>query len=163
MVSNISDRLGKIQSEFIDMILKARFENPYRGDLRDYLLIHSASCAQLAKILAIKRGVDIELSAVIGLIHDIGKIITGKKKDHAADGDIPARELLKKIGGFSEDEIDLISNAVKNHSDKENIGTWADEIAKDVDVIDCDLMGMKFEKKEYNERIEKVKKELGID
>ena len=57
----------------------------------------------------------------------------------------------------------IISNAVKNHSDKANVGIWADEIAKDVDVIDCDLMGMKFDKEAHNKRIRKVKEELGID
>jgi len=163
MVRNISDRLGKLQSEFIDMILNAKFENPYRRDLRDYLLAHSNSCCQLAKILAMKRGTDVEIAAIIGLIHDIGKVLTGQKKNHAADGYLPARELLNKMGGFSEEEIDLVSNAVKNHSDKPNVGIWADEIAKDVDVIDCDLMGMKFDKEAHNERIKKVKEELGID
>ena len=37
MVKNISDRLGNLQSEFIGMILNAKFENPYRDDLREYL------------------------------------------------------------------------------------------------------------------------------
>ena len=162
MVDNISERLGRLQSEFIRMVLKADFKVPYRKDLRDYLLIHPAACAQLAKVLAAKRNVDAELSAVIGLIHDIGKISTGKKENHAANGYAPARELLEKVGGFSKGGIDLISNAVKNHSDKDHVGSWADEMAKDVDIIDCDLLGMKFEKESYNKRISNIKKEMGI-
>ena len=162
MVKNISDRLGNLQSEFIGMILNAKFENPYRDDLREYLLIHSNGCSQLAKILAIKRGVDVELSAIIGLLHDIGKVFTGKKENHANDGFIPSKELLEKVGGFSNDEIDLISNAIKNHSDKDKVGNWADEIAKDVDVIDCNLLGKVFNKEHHDKRVEKVRKELGI-
>ena len=162
MAKTISDRIGKVQSEFIGMILKADFKDAYREDLRDYVLLHSSSCAQLAKILAIKRKLNVELSAIIGLIHDIGKIACGRKEGHAREGYMPARELLKKVGGFSEEEIDIISNAVKNHSSKDEVGSWADEIAKDVDLIDCDLTGKKFDKESYNKRIEKSRKEMGI-
>ena len=86
--------------------------------------------------MAIKRKLDVELSAIIGLIHDIGKIASGRKEGHAKEGYIPARNLLKKVGCFSEEEIELISNAVKNHSSKDEVGSWADEIAKDVEGLE---------------------------
>ena len=164
MVKNISNRLGKLQSEYMEMILKAEWDAPHREDLRDYLLVHSNSCSQLAKILAMMRKVDVELAAIIGLIHDIGKIYTGKKENHAIDGYEPSKELLKKTGDFSDEEIDLISNAVKNHSDKASRGTWADEMAKDVDVLDCMLFGREFKNKEaHRKRVVELKKELGIE
>lgn len=67
-------------------------------------------------MLAMKRNENVELAAIAGLLHDI-------------------YSLLCSIGSFARDEIDKISQAIYNHSDKDDTGALFDEILKDADVL----------------------------
>ena len=92
--------------------------------------IHLASSARIAKDMAVERGVNPELAAIATALHDMGRIVTGKQKDHAHQGSEPARELLEQLNLFSEEEIQLLTTAVYNHSDKDVIGSEIEEIVK---------------------------------
>ena len=45
------------------------------------------------------------------------------------------KELLKRDGRFTDEEIEIIAIAVKNHSKKSEIGSPIEEIVKDADVL----------------------------
>ena len=49
-------------------------------------LKHSNTCTQIGRSLALKRGLDLERVEVIGSLHDIHVIDTGKYENHAVNG-----------------------------------------------------------------------------
>jgi uncharacterized protein len=65
------------------------------------------------------------------------------------------QKFLKELGIFSDEEIDIISIAVKNHSNKAEVGGPIEEIVKDADVIDCYQYGLGFSREEQRIRYEK--------
>ena len=119
-----------------------------RDEPYDWEVLHSASCARLAWVLALERGADPELSAAAAAVHDYGRIITGRQSGHAEAGYLPVQDFLRGTGLFTEDEIAVIASAVKNHSSKTVTGTPIDEIVKDADVIDCYQYGLSFDRPE---------------
>jgi uncharacterized protein len=111
-----------------------------------------ASSARIAWILALERGADPELCAAAAAVHDFGRIVTGSQENHAEAGYIPVQGFLKYSGLFTEDEITVIADAVKNHSSKTVVGTDTEEIVKDADVIDCYQYGLPFDRPEKEAR-----------
>jgi uncharacterized protein len=67
---------------------------------------------------------------------------------------------LEECGDFTEEEIENIANAAKNHSSKNLIGTPIEEIVKDADVFDCWQYDIPMNRPEQKIRLEKVIKEL---
>ncbi|NMA68670.1 MAG: HD domain-containing protein [Desulfitobacterium sp.] len=132
---------------------------------RDYPLswerVHAASCAQIGRLLAQKRGVDIELAALACSIHDIGRWYTGRQKDHALYGEEPVRKFLASYS-LEEKDKEEITQAVIHHSEKDMIGSPIEEIVKDADILDCYLHGDKITKPYHVARLEKIMEELGI-
>ncbi|NLM84673.1 MAG: HD domain-containing protein [Clostridiales bacterium] len=126
-----------------------------RDEPLDFERLHLASCARVAWLLALERGVDPELAAAAAAMHDIGRIVTGRQSGHAEAGYEPARAFLKESGLFGDDEIEIIATAVKNHSSKTVVGTPVEEIVKDADVIDCYHYGFPFDRPEKEERYNK--------
>ncbi len=135
--------------------------------------MHAAGCMQIARILAQKRNLNVDLASVCGMLHDIQVIITGSYKDHAKQGAIVAEKILREIGEFSDEEITTITNAVAHHSEKEIYTEYPyTELVKDADVFDCSLYKnaegfYKIHKlphifEEYVKRIKEVRKELSL-
>lgn len=137
-----------------------------KGLERDYPLswerVHAASCAQIGRLLAQKRGVDLELAAQACSIHDIGRWYTGRQKDHALFGEEPVRKFLTSYSLLEEKNKEDIIQAVIHHSEKDKIGSPIEEIVKDADILDCYLHGDKIAKPYHVARLEKVMEELGI-
>ncbi|MGI6732232.1 MAG: HD domain-containing protein [Anaerovoracaceae bacterium] len=148
-------RLLVLQGALLNEI--ARYEGlvTERDQPMDWERVHMASCARLGYILAQKRGVDPDLASFACAVHDYGRIITGKQKDHSEAGYLPVQKFLKELGIFSDEEIDIISIAVKNHSNKAEVGGPIEEIVKDADVIDCYQYGLGFSREEQRIRYEK--------
>ena len=124
--------------------------------------VHSIGSARVASLLAAKRGVDVELSHAAGALHDFGRFVTGKQANHAENGYGPAKDFLKKVGLFSEKEIEEVCQAVKNHSRKEAVGTPLEEIAKDADILDCYYLGLPPKKEAHLKRFASLREELGL-
>jgi uncharacterized protein len=99
-----------------------------------------------------ERGVDPELAACAAAVHDFGRILTGKQKDHAEVGYEPVKVFLRETEKFTEEEIEIIATAVKNHSLKTQTGSPIEEIVKDADVIDCYQLGLPFDRPEKEQR-----------
>lgn len=154
------NRVFQIQERYLAEI--ARFENT--SMIRDISLnwekIHMASCAAVGRILALKRSVDPELSAIACSVHDYGRIITGKQHDHATVGYEPLKLFLEQSGYFTSEEIELLAKAALNHSSKKDIGSPLEEIVKDADVFDCYQYGLSLEREEQRVRLKSILEEL---
>lgn len=141
---------------------------------RDYPMLwsimHMFSSSQLAKILALRRGSDVELASVAAVLHDIAVIKTKKSEGHAQKAEKYVREVIEKHNNSVSEEClkltkaeeSILVHAIIQHSDKE---IYTDdplvEILKDVDSVDRYLHGVKTEGA-YFERCNRVFKELGI-
>lgn len=153
-------RLLRLQSKLLREIEKYEILVPDRDKFIDWERVHMASCARLGYLMAQARCVDPELAACACAVHDYGRIITGKQKGHAEAGYLPGKEFLKNTDLFSEEEIEIIAIAIKNHSKKSEIGSPVEEIVKDADVIDFYQYGFGFERDEQRLRYERM---LGED
>ena len=145
------NRIYQLQTALLTVI-NAQDKSNDRDEPPAWELLHSASCARLAFVLALERGADPELSAAAAAVHDYGRIITGRQKNHTEAGYLPVQDFLRTTGLFTEDEISAIALAVKNHSSKTVVGTSIEEIVKDADVIDCYQYGMPFDRPEKKTR-----------
>lgn len=163
----------KAERKVVELLLESKLSNSVRESSVVFELKHSSGCCQIARILAQKRGLDVTICETAALMHDIYVIVEGKYSDHAKNGAPIARNILEEIGGFSDEQIDTITNAIAHHSEKE---IYSDdpyvELVKDVDVFDCSLYRgaegyYRLHKpehifREYVKRIKKVRKELNL-
>jgi uncharacterized protein len=120
--------------------------------------------AALAQILAEKRGLDVEMAGVIGHLHDIGRVMYNiLNETHAEVGAKEAERILISTDVFSIHEIELICNAIKQHSTKTIFGDEYEELIKDADIMDRYLYNrQRFINEDEGNRIPKVKVELNI-
>ncbi len=156
------ERLKKVQAKLYQIMTTSTIKPEERDINITFEMLHSASAAQLAKILASEREVDVELAAITCALHDIGRILTGNNKDHALVGYEPAKKLLNEIEDFTIEEIEQIGLAIKRHSNKTEIGSGLEELVKDIDIMDCYLYGLVKDHPAHNRRLQIVKNELGI-
>lgn len=170
--NNLS-RSEKIERKVIEIILASKLFDNKQESSKVWELKHSSGCLQIARILAEKRNLNIEIAEVAAVLHDIYVIIHGTYKNHAQLGTPIAQNLLQETGEFSKEEIEIITSAVAHHSEKD---TYTDnpyiELIKDADVFDCSLYkgaegDYRINKpesifREYVKRIKRVRKELAL-
>lgn len=90
-------------------------------------IMHMYSSSQLAKLLAIHRGIDPELAGIAAALHDIGVVMTQKHEGHAEVAPQYVYDFLEKYNRESEgrlpkvikEEMDTLVNAILQHSEKE--------------------------------------------
>lgn len=166
-------RSEQIEKKVIELIITSKIPENRRESSIVWELKHSSGCLQIARILAEKRKLAVELAEVSAVLHDIYVIVRGSYKNHAKLGVPIAEKLLKESGGFSDTEIETITKAIAHHSKKD---IYTDEpyieLVKDADVFDCSLYkgaegDYRINKPElvfaqYVKRIENVRKELGL-
>lgn len=97
--------------------------------------VHLYGVAGNAALLALRRGVSVELATVAGLMHDISAYATGEQKNHAGRSAAMARTCLKSTGQFTQEEMDAVCSAIAHHSDKDKQQAPLDEVLKDADVL----------------------------
>ncbi len=117
----------------------------------------SAACVLLAK----KRGMDVELAAVVGMLHDIWSYKTGDPTDHARLSAIEAERILREIGSFTDEEIALITDAIARHSAKDQVDGPMAELLKHADVLQHHLCNPAYPVR-YPERLNSALTELGL-
>ena len=156
------NRLLFLETELNKVIRQQEGRLNERDETLAWESVHMASSARCAWLLAMERGVNPELAACAAAVHDFGRILTGKQKDHAEAGYEPVKVFLKETGIFDEEEIEIIATAVKNHSLKTEIGSPIEEIVKDADVIDCYQFGYPFDRPEKKARYDKWRETHGI-
>lgn len=151
--------------KYLDEMLK---ENEDFGKARNGF-VHLYGVGQLAALIAVKRGHSreiAELAEIAGMLHDYYKYQpenTGKDmKDHAHQSEPVVRNILEETKAFTQEEIDMICQAIYNHSEKSVIGTDFDEILKDADGFQHWLRNP-LEDYFYNkERVQKLVEEFGL-
>lgn len=163
----------KVERRFVELLLQSSMPDDERESSVIWELKHSSGCCQIARILSQKRGLDIEISELAALLHDIYVAVEGKYSNHAVNGAPLAEKLLNEVGGFTPEQIQVIVNAIAHHSEKE---IYSDdpyvELVKDVDVFDCSLYRGSEDYyllhkpseivKEYEKRAKAVREELGL-
>ena len=133
------------------------------SDKRTSATAHLYGVSLTATILAKKRGLNEELAAMAGMLHDLHAYKSGSYDDHAHLGAELARKILEEIGITSKEETDIICSAIYHHDDKLVIDSPMDEILKDADVIDhCFKDSLKPVKEKEQRRYDALCKELGL-
>jgi HD superfamily phosphodiesterase len=158
---NMSERLSKIQKTVWEMI--AAMPN---DEGRTKFFVHSGGVSLICGLLAAKRGLDPELAAVMGLLHDIYAIAKGTYEAHDVLGANMAQEIMMAHGGFSECEISAVHSAILRHDalDDFSHGPY-DELLKDADVLQPyyqNIQSMDSISPQRKARMEKLFTELGI-
>ncbi len=97
--------------------------------------IHLYGVSATGTILALKRGLDSELCAAAGMLHDIWNYQVGESSEHAQLGAREAKNILQQVGSFSAEDIEVICHAIARHTDKQSIDSEVDELLKDADVL----------------------------
>lgn len=109
-------------------------EKSSSGIYKQKAYFHSIQVTQICMMLSKERHLDIELCAIIGLFHDYSQFIRLSSFNHAKYSSEMIYELLLQYP-FTEEEINIIVTAIKNHSDKENIHDDYSELIKDADLL----------------------------
>jgi hypothetical protein len=125
---------------------------------------HIYGVAQLCSLLASRRGLDMELAYITGLLHDIYRSKTGVGPYHAHNGAEMLRVAFKNelAGFFSEEEQTIIKSAVYHHSDKAHVHDAYDELLKDADALQHFLFDNGYATQYEAARLNLVLRELGI-
>lgn len=165
-------RFEKVERKVIELIYTHSLSEK-REDSQVFEFMHAAGCMQIGRILAQKRHLNIDVASTACILHDISTITSGVYKDHAKRGAELAKKILTEIGGFSNEEIYTITQAVLHHSEKDiRSDNLYVELVKDADVFECSLYKnaegfYKLHKspavfEAYVARIKNVRKELGL-
>lgn len=110
--------------------------------IRFNYLNHMSAVSQFCALIALKRGANVELATMSGLLHDYYTYKTLDSDDHAEKGAVLAREVLNKLKITTDDETDLICSAIHNHSSKGHKHSSFDEVLVDADVLQHGLFNI---------------------
>jgi uncharacterized protein len=154
------DRLEKVR-QVVDEILRQQ------SDLEERRcgFVHLYGVAQTCVLLAQKRGFDPQVCAVMGMLHDIATYRSGDPTNHAPRSAVEAAAILNETGGFSQEEIDQICQAISTHSAKDQVDGALAELLKDADVLQHHLYNPALPKlpdSHRRQRYEDIMAELAI-
>jgi uncharacterized protein len=152
-------------------ILQSRIEALSKEGKRETPIVwnaaHMYSTTQLAKIVALQRGLNPEIAGLVCAFHDVHTLHTGEYEDHGPK----AKEYIQEIVGefnkrwgdqlskISGAETEIIYQAISGHSDKSVVTELPyAELLKDVDSVDSFLYG--FEPREGSAREERTSRML---
>lgn len=149
----------EILRQYVDKIIL----NMTDAEERRCAYVHLYGVAQFCTLIALKRGENVELATMAGMLHDIYSYAKLDTNDHAYKGSILAKEILNLLHVTNDGETKIICDAIKVHSCKETVHSSFDEILKDADVLQHCLRNP-MDQINLNEksRYEKLKKEFGI-
>lgn len=155
-------RLNRILSMLLEVIERINSQDAEVSKQWHYM--HIFSCSQLIKPAAQKKGLSMELAAIIAALHDYGLLVTGEKERHAEKGadladvflDQYNRDFGEERGVITAEERTIIKNAIFHHSEKDiDSGEPYLELLKDIDCLDRYLHGVLTEGV-YMERASKI-------
>ena len=126
--------------EIRNLALKC-LEEKAHGFYKRQMLEHMFQTETLCILLAQKRQLNLELSAIIGVLHDLTIPLDCNDFNHAARSSMIAKDILMQSGLFTKEEISLITSAIANHSHKERVDDAYSELIKDADVLSHVLQG----------------------
>ena len=147
------NRIEKLR-EFTDKILLDKKDT----EDRRCGYVHLYGVAFASAIIAKKRGANIELAVMAGMLHDLyaynmKEFMKAEEiQDHARDGALYARAILNTLNLTTEDETNAICAAIHNHTDKGGKYSELDEILIDADVLQHCLYNPLFPVAEREEK-----------
>jgi len=130
--------------------------------------IHLYGVSAFCTMVAAKRGQNIELSAMAGMLHDFYLYYIANDPNrvftkHGELGAVFVRKVLGDLGFLAQDEIDIICAAIHNHSYKDRVDNDFDELLKDAEVLQKLFYDIEFEPHHtYRGRIPKLIEEFGL-
>ncbi|MDR1815312.1 MAG: HD domain-containing protein [Clostridiales Family XIII bacterium] len=152
-----TNRVYKLQCAVLRVIDVAAAGVPARDETPEWERIHAVSSARTGSRLAAARGVDTELAAAACTLHDFARILDGRQAGHAERGYEAVKRFLREDEGvrglFTDDEIELVAQAVKSHSKKAEVGAPLEEVVKDADVLDMHDYGRPLPREEQRARL----------
>ncbi|MCL1862102.1 MAG: HD domain-containing protein [Defluviitaleaceae bacterium] len=121
----------EVLRDYIDDILlnMTDFEN------RRCAYLHLYGVSQACALIALRRGEDVELATMAGMLHDLHTYKHGNPDNHAEKGALLAKEILNQLHLTSLAETDMICSAIHNHSSKSKTHSAFDEVLIDADVM----------------------------
>ena len=131
----MTNRIKVIQS-YIEQLI-AGLPSPRGHHLDDDdIQAHLSGVSSCCVLLALRRGLDPEIAAISGLLHDIYRFKTGISVHHAHNSAEMARVVLKRVEScFTEEEQINILSAIFHHGEKSDIHNDYDELLKDADTL----------------------------
>jgi uncharacterized protein len=125
--------------------------------------VHLYGVAQACALLALKRGLDPELSMIAGMFHDIWNYKSGNPKDDNLLGAAETQKIMSDLGCFTEGEISAVGTAVLHHSDKGEVHGDFDELLKDADVLQHYLYNTTLKLPPFGPRLTRILDELEVE
>ncbi len=120
--------------------------------------------SQACAMIALRRGQNVELATIAGMLHDFYTYKFMDDKNHAEKGALLAREVLNDLKLTNDDETDLICSAICNHSSKESHHSAFDEVLIDADVLQHCLYNVTKPIMEHEEsRFKRLIHEFSLD
>ena len=125
--------------------------------------VHLYGVAQSCALIALRRGKNVELATMAGMLHDIYSYVKMDTKGHAHKGAVLAKEILNSLQITNEGETNIICDAIHTHSEKGLVHPDLNEILIDADVLQHCLYNPLLEIMPHEkDRYEKLKIEFGI-
>ena len=134
----MSNRLENLRTIVEKLIME------YQPRNSSYFITHLYGVSEYAALLAYRRDLNPELASTCGMLHDIYQVTAGTTNDHGKKGAKVAKKILKSMGLYSNEEIEIIRTAIKRHSKKKKIHEPYDELLKDADVLSHQLYNTGF-------------------
>lgn len=129
---------------------------------RQGLYVHLCGVSAACVLLAVKRGLDAEIAAACGLMHDLYACRSGSYLVHGPSGAEMARVALRRMDCFSEEGQMLIRSAIYYHCDKKHVHGPYDELLKDADTLHPFLTEGGPQVPPRAQRLQRLAAELGI-
>lgn len=152
--------------DFVRQALDKDLKEITNEEIKRCAYVHLYGVGQAAALIAMKRGfsrMHAELAEIAGMLHDYTKYVYNEEENHAEKSALCARKILDNIPQFSAEEIDLIYNAIINHSNKKEKDTPFDEILKDADEMQHYFRNPMEDYFLQKDRTQKLMKELEIE
>ena len=152
------DRIDLIRREIDTVIEQIPSPAVKRG-----AALHIYGVSQLCALLASRRGLDVELAIIAGLLHDIYRYKAMTGREHAHLGAAMSRKILEDMGCFTKAETEAVTGAIYYHSDKSERHLPLDEVLKDADVLQRILYDPGYKTGTWERaRMERLSEELGL-
>lgn len=126
-----ADRLQKVR-EYVDAVVNRISDR----EMRKEAFVHLYGVSQACGLIAMRRGEDVELAAIAGMLHDIWTYSRMDSREHAHRGAGLAKEILQSMDLFDDGEIERVRHAIYHHSGKAIVQEPLDEVLKDADVLE---------------------------
>lgn len=150
--------------EQLQQIVNDRIQALPDVEIRQKAYTHSYGVSQASALLAVRRGINPEIAAVCGLLHDLYAYQAGTYENHHVGGAALAEEILTSARLFNSDEIEIVKAAIQHHDDRHLVHSPYDEVLKDADILQPYLNKLtKPSSPHAADRLSNMLKELHID